>query len=30
MQNMEYDHHFVTAARPAMAEGTQVVYHCWW
>ena len=29
-EHMEYDHQFVTAARQAMAEGTQVVYHCWW
>ena len=29
-KHIEYDHQFVTAARQAMAEGTQVVYHCWW
>ena len=29
-EHMEYDHQFVIAARQAMAEGTQVVYHCWW
>ena len=25
-----YDCEFIIAARQAMAEGTQVVYHCWW